>query len=879
MFLLVQKVFGQTMLTSRNALCAAFRARNLLVRSFLVVSDSPLSHLPQPSPDRTHEADINPVKIALELKEWFGYNKDSDIINTIYDIIQSKENPDEALSRLNLRLNEKFVVEVLRCRRNSKDVLPCLKFFDWAGRQPGYHHTRGAFHTILKILRQAKRVLDIEHWLQHFSEHQNIYRVRFHDMLVMGYAMVGEVDTALKRLAKMRFHGLDLNSFAYHVLLNSLVEENRFKAVDMIFEQISLRGLENSVTCCLRLKSLIRQNKLEEAKNYVLELEKSNFKFNRNIISSIVSSLCKQGNFQEAQSFVERFRNSTCVDLSRSYSILVNYLLESKDGLAAFEFLKRNKAEIHEVFCYHKLIFWFLRENRFEEVYDLLVDMVEDGIVPDRLTMNAVLCFFCKGGMVDVAKELYKSRQEVGLSMNGPTYNHLICALCREGNTDEAYRVLEDCLKHGCFPSKKTFTILIDNLCRDGKLDRMGNLINVALESKVILDNEVCNKCILSLCRAGYADVGYLIPRALSKPGSIINKDVVYHLIDGLVKLKRGDLVTTLLLEKHKYGSTPSRSSYLTVIRFLCETDQLKEVSDLLEKHLTGEESTDRRIYNYFIYGAGYAGKPEIVEELFARMVRREIRPGLATKILLLRSFLKSKKIDTALNYFKKFVEMEKPGTKMYNAMIVGLSQVGRFHDAFKIWKEMRENKLIPSLVSYEELIKVLCASKEYDIVVKVLNDVEQSGRLASSFICNTLIVHSLQDPTFRWAWPQYSESSRLNLQPLVSVFSGKIRLRDPENLDQFVQGFYPADLFTYNVLLKELSRTGRMDYASILFDKIRQNGFQPNRFTYDTMLYGFCKHGQCEKVKALEKEMECRGLFPSERTKCSCEAMRTWVQ
>ncbi|XP_068635054.1 pentatricopeptide repeat-containing protein At1g71210, mitochondrial [Aristolochia californica] len=860
------------MLTTRNAISAAVRARSLLVRSYLVVSDSRLSTslpLSQPPPGRTRPVDISPADIASEFKEWFGSNKNSAVLNAIYDIIGSQENPDEALSHLNLRLNEEFVVEVLHHLRNFDDVLPCLKFFDWAGRQPGYYHTRATFYTIFKFLCKAKRVSVMLDWLQFFSDHRNVYRVRFYDTLVMGYAVAGKVDAALHLLAKMRFQGLDLNSFAYHVLLNSLVEENRFKAVDMILEQISLRGLENPVTCCLRLKCLFKQNKLEEAKGYILELEKGSFKFNEHIISSLVGTLCKQGNFQEAWSFVERFKKSGCVDLSRPYSILINNLLESGYGTAAMKFLKTNKAEVQEVFCYNKLIFWLLRENRFEEVYDLLAEMIEERIAPDRFTMNAVLCFFCKAGMVDVAEELYKSRLDIGFSMSSLTYNYLINALCGDDSIDEAYRVLEDCLKHGYFPSKKTFSMLADKLCEYGKLDKMSTLIDVALQKRVMLDNEVCIKYILSLCKAGRADEGYLVPQVLNKPGSIFNKNVIYHLINGLVRLKRGDLATELLLEKRKNGGTPSRSSYLTVIRFLCENGQLKEVSDMLEKHLIGQESADRHLYNYFIDGVGHAKKPEIVEELFTRMVVRGIRPNLLTKILLLRSFLKGGWIPSALNYFDKFAEIQEPGSRLYNTMIAGLCQVGRFHDAVKFLKEMRQNGLIPSLWSYEELVKVLCASKEYDMVVYVVTDMEQTGRQASSFLCNTLILQSLQDPGFRQAWPHhFLESTRLKLQLLVCVFSGKIRLRDLEYLDQVVQELCPVDLFTYNILLKELNRAGRTDYACELFNKMRQKGFEPNQFTYDIMLYGFCMQSQLKEAERLKEEMERKGFYPTERTK-----------
>ena len=41
-----------------------------------------------------------------------------------------------------------------------------------------------------------------------------MHRVRFYDTLVMGYAVSGKPEIALQLFAKMRFQGLDLDSFA-----------------------------------------------------------------------------------------------------------------------------------------------------------------------------------------------------------------------------------------------------------------------------------------------------------------------------------------------------------------------------------------------------------------------------------------------------------------------------------------------------------------------------------------------------------------------------------------------------------------------------------------------------------------------------------------
>ncbi|XXG43718.1 hypothetical protein AAC387_Pa01g3696 [Persea americana] len=202
--------------------------------SFLpFLKPKPLSSLPPPflpsSPpiSSLHLDPTSPKFIASPFKEWFR-SRDPTIFDLIFNILSSHHGDEgaAALYRLRLRLSESFVLQVLARLhlRSRADVLPCLRFFDWASRQRDFHHTSATFHAIFKILSRARLMTVMVDWLHPFSGHHRYpYRVRFHDTLVMGYAVAGQSDIALRLLGKMRFQGLDLNPFVYHVLFNALV--------------------------------------------------------------------------------------------------------------------------------------------------------------------------------------------------------------------------------------------------------------------------------------------------------------------------------------------------------------------------------------------------------------------------------------------------------------------------------------------------------------------------------------------------------------------------------------------------------------------------------------------------------------------------------
>lgn len=380
---------------------------------------SPPSFLPYPPSiaSSDHSLDLaSSNAIASSFKEWFS-SRNPTIFDLIHKILSS---PDEdaaietALSRLDLRLDESFVLQVLFYLRSRADVLPCLKFFDWAGRQRHFDHTRATYHTIFKILSRARLMTVVLDWLDVFSGHpRNLYRIRFHDTLVMGYAVAGQPDIALRLFAKMRFQGLDLSPFAYHVLFNALVEHSCFDAAEVISKQISMWGHDSEITSCIRMKNLCKQGRIEDAQAFLRQLGSSGAIINKHIIGVLVNALCKKKRFDDACTLLEEFGQSRKVPTAPTYSLLISNLIDAgkvDQALNFFRSKKKTVGYVPETLSYNKLICGLLRKNRLAEVYDLLAEMWEAQIAPDKVTMNAALCFFCKAGMVDVAVELYNSR-------------------------------------------------------------------------------------------------------------------------------------------------------------------------------------------------------------------------------------------------------------------------------------------------------------------------------------------------------------------------------------------------------------------------------------------------------------------------------------
>lgn len=587
----------------------------------------------------------------------------------------------------------------------------------------------------------------------------------------------------------------------------------------------------------------------------------------------LVDGFCKKKQFKKAGKLVEEFGES------HVYDVWIRELVRARKLKGALKFLQRNNQKllpdryVPDVFRYNTLIWRLLRENRLQEVCDLLIEMKENNIAPDELTLNYVLCFFCKAGMSDVALHLFDSREEFGLSPSSMAYNYLINTLCGDGSVDDAYRVLKNSIGQGYFPGKKTFSILADALCRLEKLDKMKELVLVALEHNFMPSTLTYDKFIFALCNTGRVEDGYMVHELVSRLNIVSSKRTYKCLIDGFNRSNRGDIAAKLLIEMQDKGHRPSRDLFGSVIESLCCMENTeKQFWRLLEMQLSRRRPRPR-VYNLFIYGAGLAMRPDLGREVYETMRRQGIVPNVRSDMLMLQAYLKSERFIDGLRFFDGLTPTRKKGRKLRNTIVIGLCNGNKLDSALLVFSDLREDGHKPSLECYEELVRLLCAHNRYRTVIYLVDDLIKIGRPISTFIGNQLLYHSLKTRELYGALESsrndHEETSWIwRFSELINEFSTSQReIRDIEVLEEVVRKCFRLDLYTYNLLLRKLCMN-EMDDACKFFNKLCQKGYKPNQWTFDTLVRGFYRHGRTTDASRWEEEMYRSGFSPIEDTR-----------
>ncbi|KAI3414616.1 uncharacterized protein J3R85_016026, partial [Psidium guajava] len=832
-------------------------------------SAAPSLHAPQRA--RVPGATLSTRELVLSFAEWFRSSKNP-LFDRIFEILGSSPDdghgpPDSALSRLGLRLTECLVLDVLHYgSRRHGGVLPCLKFFDWAGRQRGFYHTRATLHAIFKILSTAKLMSLTIDFLESCQAQNYFHRIRFNDTLVMGYAVAGKPEFALQLFGKMRFRGLDLDTFAYHVFLNALVEESCFEAVEMVAKQISLRGFENEITHSIMMKCFCKRKQMDEAEDYLRRLASEGKNLSEHLLCTFVNALCRNEKFEQACDLVEEFAKLGVVPMDRVYGVWLGDLVRAGKIDRALEFFQSKKyleGYIPDMYRYNMLICKLLRQNRLEEVFEMLMEMKEAHVLPDKVTLNAALCFFCKAGMVEVALQLFDLRAEFGLSINGMAYNYLINTLCGDGSTDEAYRVLKNSMVQGHFPGKKTFDVLADALCCDEKLDKMKELVVMALDRNFMPSFSTYEKFILALCRAKRVEEAYLIHGEINKVARF-RKTANLNLIRGFNSSGRGDIAARLLIEMQDKGHAVGRPLFRAVICcFFSMENPENRFLRFLEMQLSRCEPSIE-LYKNFIDGAGHAKRPKLAREVYDMMRINGIEPDVKADFLMLQSYLKSGKVSDALKFFREICQRREVRTKLYNTLIIGLCRIGKADVADVAWEymnQMKEKGLVPSAECYELLVHLRCSQWQYDLAFDAIADLKKVGHHITPFMGNALLLHSLKSPRLYMAWArsskEYEQISEISeLGELLRAFTGGIITgEDVEDTEELIKRCFRPNIYTYNMLLRKLCMTD-VDGAIEFTNRICKKGIEPDQRTYDILGQSLIRHGRATEAQKCVKEI-----------------------
>ncbi|KAF8007864.1 hypothetical protein BT93_K1759 [Corymbia citriodora subsp. variegata] len=210
--------------------------------------------------------------------------------------------------------------------------------------------------------------------------------------------------------------------------------------------------------------------------------------------------------------------------------------------------------------------------------------MIAEGLSPDILTYNILMCAKYRLGKLDQFHRLLDEMGRRGFSPDFHTYNLLLHVLGKGDKPLAALNLLNHMREVGIDPSVLHFTTLIDGLSRAGNLDAC----------KYFFDEMIKNKCKPDVVCYTVLITGYVVAGELEKAMEMFNKMVIdgqlpnvftYNsMIRGYCMAGNFAEACSMLNEMEARGCNPNFLVYSTLVSYLRNAGKLSEAHSVIRR-------------------------------------------------------------------------------------------------------------------------------------------------------------------------------------------------------------------------------------------------------------------------------------------------------
>ncbi|KAG6479996.1 pentatricopeptide repeat-containing protein At4g20740-like [Zingiber officinale] len=322
------------------------------------------------------------------------------------------------------RVPPDLVAEVLRSRPLIDPSL-FTRFFHWAGKQKGFHHTFASYNAFAYALNDAARPAAADQLpeLMHAQGKQPSEKQL--EVLVRMHADSGRGLRLFHIYRKMRGKfGVKPRIYLYNRILDALIATGHLDLALSVYDDLKVDGLK------------------EEAITFMI----------------LAKGFCRAGRMNDLFQLLERMRSELCKPDVFAYTALIK-VLDSEgnmDGcLRVWEELVKDGVKV-DVVAYSTMVSGLSKAGKVEKGYELFLEMKRKGFVIDPAVYGSLVEGLVVEGRVGDGCQLLNDMNNNGYRGDLCIYNSLIKGLCTIGRVHKARKLFQLLMKEGIIPSSET---------------------------------------------------------------------------------------------------------------------------------------------------------------------------------------------------------------------------------------------------------------------------------------------------------------------------------------------------------------------------------------------------------------------------------------
>ncbi|XP_059299247.1 pentatricopeptide repeat-containing protein At1g63330-like [Lycium ferocissimum] len=513
---------------------------------------------------------------------------------------------------------------------------------------------------------------------------------------IHGLCRVGEADFALRSVRYLRDNNEPLNCYCYNAIIRRFCATGEVSRAISIFDEMKSWGIiPDLCSYSILIDGLCKCLNLEKAINLIEEMKANNIKPTIVTYTSLLNGFCKIGAMEIAIKTFYELENSGYKFDQLAYSILIN---------------------------------GFCAQGNLTSAYKLLVEMINKKLAPDTSHYKRLIRCFCQMDSSNKVEYLSMMVQE-GYLPDSITCDFMVNWYCTEGRLAEALQLIDKMVNQGITSNKYAYNVVINRLCKDRKPEKAMEVIPIMLKRNT-LHAASWNTLIDGFAKKSDSKKAYMLHEKMQKLG--INPDIITWTILANILCMTGQVgkANELLRDMIMMGLNPDTISYTSMIAGFCKNGYVNEAFKLFKKMPCMPSVVT---YNCLINGCCQVNSIDQALILYRRMQKVGVTPDIITCTILINALCKRSKVSEAFELFKE-MPSKMSSVVTYSCLIDGFCKEGRMDRAEMLLDEMRIQNVSPDAITYYIMICGYKRRGQLDLAYDIFYEMIDEGILPDVF-------------------------------------------------------------------------------------------------------------------------------------------------
>lgn len=276
----------------------------------------------------------------------------------------------------------------------------------------------------------------------------------------------------------------------------------------------------------------------------------------------------------------------------------------------------------------------------------------------------------------------------------------------------------------------------------------------------------------------------------------------------------------------------------------------------------------------------------DLAWEYFDKMKKNfSLKPDIYTYSTLLKSIKQydpnNKYVDKIFNILKSIKLSETKGIKqdelLYNCIIDTCIKYNKIKEAEYIYNDMLELGVTPSLITYGIMIKAYGNSYEIDKALEIFEKMKEKNIEPNDIIYGSLLNACIKSNKFRIAEEIFNDMKKQNFPLNNILYTTLIKgYTKAKNFDKAYEIFnelindkeVKKNTISYNSILDSCIECGKFNMLGKIYEDFKtiaqqnESNPQPDLITYSTVIKGYCKMKNIEKVLDIYNFLQSKEEF-----------------